>query len=358
MKITFVIPTLNLTGGIRVVSIYARCLSAFGHEVTVVSPGKKSLTLKQRVKAMIGWKGFSLNNYEQNTFFQNINFELITLDKHRAVEDKDLPDADVVIATFWNTAEWVSKLGESKGKKIYFLQHYEIHPWFPVERVKATLALPFNKITVADWITQVMSETYNDKAAITVPNAVDHSQFDADEREKNKIFRFGMMYSKKAFKGSDMAISAFEKFRHEYPDTQLVAFGTEPESEVKELYPFMEYHFAPPQDAIANIYASCDSWLFTSTNEGFGLPLLEAMACRTPVIGTNTGAAPELLQEGAGILIDVMDAAALQKAMKVMYEMSSEEWTDMSQRAYACAKRYNWTNSAKQFEAALHTFLA
>ena len=63
-----------------------------------------------------------------------------------------------------------------------------------------------------------------------------------------------------------------------------------------------EFHLRPPQDRIRDIYSKCDAWLFGSRSEGFGLPILEAMACRTPVIGTPAGAAPELLGDGRGIL--------------------------------------------------------
>ncbi|MGC8714943.1 MAG: glycosyltransferase [Leptodesmis sp.] len=49
-------------------------------------------------------------------------------------------------------------------------------------------------------------------------------------------------------------------------------------------------------------YSACDAWLFPSRYEAVGLPILEAMACRTPVIGTPAGIAPEMLSDGAGIL--------------------------------------------------------
>ena len=43
----------------------------------------------------------------------------------------------VVIATWWETAEWVAGLSPRKGAKAYFLQHHEVHPGQPVDRVRA-----------------------------------------------------------------------------------------------------------------------------------------------------------------------------------------------------------------------------
>ena len=44
----------------------------------------------------------------------------------------------MVIATWWETAEWVNDFPASKGRKFYLIQHHEIHPYLPLERVQAT----------------------------------------------------------------------------------------------------------------------------------------------------------------------------------------------------------------------------
>jgi glycosyltransferase involved in cell wall biosynthesis len=64
-----------------------------------------------------------------------------------------------------------------------------------------------------------------------------------------------------------------------------------------------EYFHRPAQNELRSHYAACDAWLFGSRLECFGLPMLEAMACRTPVIAVPVGAAPDLLATGAGELV-------------------------------------------------------
>jgi glycosyltransferase involved in cell wall biosynthesis len=51
------------------------------------------------------------------------------------------------------------------------------------------------------------------------------------------------------------------------------------------------------------LYSAADLFAYVSLYEGFGLPLLEAMACGTPVIGASTSSLPEVIGE-AGLPVD------------------------------------------------------
>jgi glycosyltransferase involved in cell wall biosynthesis len=62
-------------------------------------------------------------------------------------------------------------------------------------------------------------------------------------------------------------------------------------------------HRGMPLDNLWSLYAMSDCFLLTSKAEGLGMPILEAMACGLPVVGTDTGAITELLSEGRGHLI-------------------------------------------------------
>lgn len=58
-----------------------------------------------------------------------------------------------------------------------------------------------------------------------------------------------------------------------------------------------------PLSNLWSLYAMSDCFLLTSKAEGLGMPVLEAMSCGTPVVGTDTGAITELLSEGRGHLV-------------------------------------------------------
>ncbi|NJK66138.1 MAG: glycosyltransferase family 4 protein [Microcoleus sp. CSU_2_2] len=353
MKITFVLPTLNLTGGIRVVSIFAELLRKRGHEVLVISVPHSQATLRQQVKSLLRGRGWISPPQSQPSFFDNSSVEQKITEKWRPIEDKDVPDADVIVATWWETAEWVAKLSPSKGAKAYFIQHYEAFDYLPKGRVEATWTLPMHKITISEWLVDLAANKYGDYKVSLAPPSVDTKQFYAPLRHKQSIPTIGMFYSQTAWKGTDIALKAFSLAASKIPNLRLVAFGTDAPSPDLPLPANTEYVIKPDQDKLKDFYSKCDAWLFASRSEGFGLPIIEAMACRTPVIGTPVGAAPEMLSGGAGILVKPEDPEAMANAIERICQLPNSEWLAMSEVAYAKVVNYTWENATDLFEAGL-----
>jgi len=104
---------------------------------------------------------------------------------------------------------------------------------------------------------------------------------------------------------------------------------------------------------IAAIYAGCDAWLFGSHEEGFGLPILEAMACRTPVIATPAGAAPDLVDDSCGILLNDHEPQTMADAMGRFCALAPATWAKMSQAAQDVAKQHDWVQATDRLESSL-----
>ncbi len=355
MKITFVLPQVGWAGGIRVVAIYADRLKKRGHEVVVVSTPPEKPSIRQQVKSVLKGRGWIPYQKNLPSFFDSIDVPHKVLERYRPVTDADIPDADVVVATWWETAEWVAALSKAKGAKAYFIQHYEAFDYLPTERVSATWSLPMHKITVAQWLVDLALTRYGDRNVSLVPCSVDTEQFYAPKRSKQLSPTVGMVYSALSWKGSDLALKAFSLAQNKIPNLRLVVFGGENPSPALPLPPGTEYVVQPPQNELKDFYSRCDAWLFSSRSEGFGLPIIEAMACRTPVIGTPLGAAPELLNDGAGILVKPEDPVDMATAIERIVGLSETEWQAMSDAAYAKATGYTWDNATELFEAALYT---
>jgi glycosyltransferase involved in cell wall biosynthesis len=264
------------------------------------------------------------------------------------VADTDLPDADVVIATWWETAEWVDRLGPSKGAKVYFIQHHETFEYLPADRVKATYRLPLHKVVVAPWLRDVMRDDYGDSKADLVLNAVDHRQFHAPVRTRQPIPTVGFMYSEAEFKAAHVGIAALRRLKTELPDLKVISFGLSRPMGLDFLGADLEFHLSPRQDMIRECYSRCDVWLTSSRSEGFNLPALEAMACRTPVVATRTGWPQTAVVDGHnGYLADVGDDEALSRGM--LKVLRAPNWIDFSQHAHDTAEPLSWDQAYPLF---------
>ena len=352
MKITFILPYAGLAGGIRVVAIYAEQLKKCGHNVTVVSIPKKLLSLREKLRYFRKEKKWPLQ-FNGSSHFDNLNVDHIVINDCRPITEDDVPDGDVVIATWWETAEWVNSFSASKGEKYYFVQHHETHRVLPIERVKATYLLPLHKITISKWLVDIMANEYGDKNVALVPNSVDFDFFNAQERGRQSVPTVGFMYSPSYYKGCDIMIKALGKVREVIPELKIIVFGASQPVKKIALLSGTEYFTSPSQDKIVEIYSSCDVWLFGSRVEGFGLPILEAMACRTPVIATQAGAAPEILEQGGGILIHDLDPLSLSKSIIEFFDLPDSKWNMLSQQARNIVTQYSWDDAGNLFERAI-----
>jgi len=101
-----------------------------------------------------------------------------------------------------------------------------------------------------------------------------------------------------------------------------------------------------PDEDLPALYNAADLFVYPSLYEGFGLPPLEAMACGTPVITSNTSSFPEVVGD-AGIMIDPYDVDGLTKAM---YEVLTNDGLreDMIKKGLKQTKKFSWEKCAKE----------
>lgn len=353
MRITFVLPHPNLSGGIRTIASYASRLQARGHEVFLIAIPQANPDWQQQARSLLRGKGWMPKPKLKLQHFERLGLQCQVLERHRPVTDADLPDADVVIATWWKTAEWVANLSPAKGAKAYYIQNYEVFDYLPQAEVEASYRLPLHKITVAEWIADLLAARFGDRTISLVPPSVDTNQFYAPPRSKQPAPTIGLLYTSTPWKGCDISLKAIELAAQHIPNLHLVAFGFG-EPLPCSLPIALKYDPNPAQHQLRQMYAACDAWLFASRLEAVGLPILEAMACRTPVIGTPAGIAPQMLTEGAGILVKPEDPEDMARAIVHIHHLSDSDWRRMSDTAYSKATRYTWEDATDRFEAALY----
>ena len=100
-------------------------------------------------------------------------------------------------------------------------------------------------------------------------------------------------------------------------------------------------------DDLPKYYAGATIMLYLSLFEGFGLPVLEAMFCATPVICSNTSCFPEIVEE-LDVKVPPTDVNAVEE--KILKILSNTIYYEiLSQRCYEKSLKYSWTESARVY---------
>lgn len=373
MKITLLLNETGMSGGVRIALHQADQLRRRGHEVQIVSlpvPRVDPKTLrryKQRkllndirdpfgtIRRMLGPKR-KISHSHLDLFPP---FPHHQLEDYRTVVDADLPEADVLIATWWETALMAAATAPSKGKKVSFFQQYDANFRQPEDKVAAAWNLPAQKIVSSQWLADLASTRFGDESAIVVNNGIDLDLFDAPARGKQPVPTVGLLFSPAAPKGWPTALTVLQTVQKQLPNLRIRTFGMTQPFHMYPLPPGAEFELLPDQTRIREIYSGCDVWFCASTSEGFHLPPHEAMACRTPVVSTRVGGPMDMITDDVnGYLTAVGDETMLTKRLVEVLTMPEERWRAMSDQAYALARVLTWDLAGDRFEAALHGLMA
>lgn len=170
---------------------------------------------------------------------------------------------------------------------------------------------------------------------IHVPSGVDFARFDADLSDR-AAYRARLSLPSDAFvagsvgrlapvKGHKYLFEAFALLHEALPDLYVLLAGDgelrqELEECASKLGILDRVVFAGLVKAIPRLLPVIDVAVFPSLNEGMGRAIAEAMYCRLPVIATQVGGVPELLDYGnAGLLVPPHSASAIARSLEALY---------------------------------------
>ena len=105
------------------------------------------------------------------------------------------------------------------------------------------------------------------------------------------------------------------------------------------------------QQRLPGLYAGAAAFILPSLYEGFGLPVLEAMASGVPVVASNRGALPEVCGNAA-LLVDPTDPAALSEAV-----LAAVGDCDLREAGLARARSFTWERTARETDALIERLL-
>jgi glycosyltransferase involved in cell wall biosynthesis len=172
----------------------------------------------------------------------------------------------------------------------------------------------------------------------------------------------GRLETKKNLRG---LLEAFRRYRQERPneDTKLVLVGKPGHGFDQDMRSMggdirqkvLQLGYVAPEDMSA-VYGGAVAFVFASHYEGFGIPLLEAFATGTPVIGSSVTSIPEIAGDAA-LYVDPKDPKEIARAMARLADDAALR-DSLRQKGFVRAKEFSWDKTAERTWEVMRNMLA
>ena len=259
----------------------------------------------------------------------------VTLSLPKVLYSEDFDIIHTHVPTPWSS-DWSNIITRIKNKPLVVTYHNDIIGTGIANTIakiynSTTLKLLLNKadkiiITQDDYINSPHLQNYKDKI-ITIPNGVDTSIFKpSNQRNNNQIFFLSVLDKFHKYKGLDYLLDALIRVKEVIPDIKLVVGG---KGELLDFYKSksvelglednVEFKGFLTDEEVITYYQESELFILpsiSSLQEGFGIVVLEALACETPVISTTiVGVSDDVIQTGSGLIIPPKNVEKIEESI-------------------------------------------
>lgn len=351
MKINFILPAIGTSGGMQVIYKYAELLNSKGHDVVIYKGILSSNTRRHKIRVLnlinqlyCAFKSVFLLNKKHSNFDRYV----------WTINNKNVRNADFTIATAWYTAYLVNKLNSKKGKKIYFIQGFEI--WDNKEYGLNSYKLPLRKIVISSWINDKLNSSLGLGPFPIVNNGInpiDDVNIKKNTIENGRAVNCLMLNHKLEEKGVRYGLMAFDRAKKEYPNLKLTMFGLDDKGNLPEN---IEYFQNPSQLQLEKIYDDTNIFIFPSISEGWGLTPIEAMQHKCAVVASKIGFVLDIGINKKNMLIsNPRDYITMSNnILSLVYD--ERLLSEISNNGFHDVAKLNWNESANKLEEILICF--
>lgn len=338
LRVTYILPTLTISGGVMSVVQLVNELILLGVEARIVA----------------------LREYPEIYNWMFLTQPIIFKSEKELLEN--FPESDVIVATQWSTAPLVADLVQTGrgGVGVYFLQDYE--SWFfPADdqvsraKVMATYQLLHHKIVMSDWLKGMLEK--DGYSATKIHLGMNLSIFyPRSVRETRHPIVLAMARPRTPWRGFPHIIEGLKQVKNALPEVEIVLFGDDL-SKHKIPFAYRDEGIITNQNKLAELYSAADVYLDGSDFQGFGRPALEAMACGTACVLTKVGGVTEYAQDGFNCLLvpPKQPEAFAQAIIKVLSDADLKE--NLVQGGLVTARDYCHKREARETLAYFNSIL-
>jgi glycosyltransferase involved in cell wall biosynthesis len=325
LRIVYVLQDTGVAGGHRVIFEQMNRLAARGHEVELFSLATSPKWFRLEVPVR-------------------------TFASLEALSEALSAEEAIKVATWWETGELVWRASLLRGVPVFLAQDLETSYYEGdgeataalKARVLASYRKEFHFLTDATW-TQRQLRELGLEARVVAPG-IDARTFRpaGGPPEPGVVLSLGRSH---ALKNADLLFRAFAQLGDR---AALWLFGVEPHVGREA---GARYFYCPSDAQVAGLYQRASVFALTSIHEGFGLPILEAMACGCPVVCTDADGNMDFCRDGENCLIVPKDdERALARTLeRLLGDRDLRE--RLRQGGLATTGRYTWDAATDRLEA-------
>lgn len=324
IKLLYITNGITGAGGLeRVLSLKASCLAEHcGYEVNILSLNEAGKASFYEFSEKIKFRSISVSGNTTQYFKSYKNGVQKVVDKVQpdviSVCDDGLKGFFLPLLLTTNAKfiyeRHVSKLIEGRTNDGFIKKTTTRSKWILME----LLAKKFSKFVV---LTEGNKKEWQSLRNLEViPNPLSFYPAESSAVEEKTVICVGKISYQK---GQDLLVQAWEKVWEKHPDWKLELYGYANENFLStDILKQKNIHHFPPEKNIMDKYLSSSIYVMSSRFEGFGMVLIEAMACGVPCVSFNCNYGPSdiIRNEKDGLLVKKEDIEGLSSKLLLLIE--------------------------------------
>jgi glycosyltransferase involved in cell wall biosynthesis len=337
MKIAFILPGGGRSGGVKCTVKVANGLLRKGHRVRLlVNKGGRSprtklrdLWLRARYTCSNDWLHLFKGPVERFSDIRKYTFE----------------NKEIVVASGWWAGAEVRRLNQNGIIKVHHVRSMLKN----ADQMRAAWGENVPKIVVASYLQEVIEQMCGQKVCAIIPDGMDAAEFypSVQESERNGV---GTIYGQGYHKDPKTVVKVLENLRTSRPEIpqRVFSLNRKPKDIPREIY-----HRLPSLEKAREIYSRSLVWFLGSYSEGFGLPVLEAMACGCAVVSTSCGGPQDIIKNGEnGFLVKVGEVEQIVNRVKMLLD-EGELRQRFVENSKETLRKFSWESSIDKLEETL-----
>ncbi len=334
-KISFLLPNSGIGGGVRSTMRLGNGLIKRGHQVRIFYRNDKKVDAVTKLKSLYLNKKYKLVDWL--SYFEGEKIE------YNKLKPDFFDNNEIVVSMCAQTTIDLSEIPNNNVIKMMHCRGAEYENW---EKMLEAWKIDIPKIVGCSRLAKMMKQETGYDVIGIVPNGVNTDEYYPSVEES---FRTGVGsgYRWRPTKDPHSIIRIMNIIGKELEDTPKYLYGSGKKPKgIGNTY----YKRFPTVEEGRNLYSKSKVWFLTSFEEGFGNPILEAMACGCAVISTDCGGPSDIISHGNnGFLVDIGNTGAIVYYIKKLL-VDNELREEISKNAIETAKYYSWEHAINCFE--------